>query len=250
MSPTDTGTIHQDGVEFLMREYEMLQGSRNEYTHLQEVRLNVLTTIIVGALVGVGVLAQMQDTMSQYPHLTGAIGMILAISLLLFGWITFVRMVQREMEVTVATRGMNRIRRYFVEHAPQISDFIIYPTTDQHPSFPPTGFLQGWRAQAAGLPLMAAIWNSVTVGVTTACATRAFSDDPTPWSYIGVVLFMLTLILHIRYYSQQLGNIKKHLPDILREWRHTIEVPDQPAQHNSKLVQKQPEVTRDSHKSI
>lgn len=59
--------------------------------------------------------------------------MVLLPSLLCLGIFTFDRVMHSGMEHTVYTRGINRIRHFYVDVAPEMAPYFVLPTYDDLP---------------------------------------------------------------------------------------------------------------------
>ena len=152
--------IQKQGTDFLLAEYEMLQRLRQGVVSADEGRLNFFIAIASGAIFSFTFL----DQIAEYTVAVIIAGAIV-VNLFLLGVLTFARSVERSIRIIVYTRGMNRIRRYFVENHLAIERFLILPTNDDYPRFGTVGNLSNlvWLEPAA----IIAIINSVvaTIGV-------------------------------------------------------------------------------------
>jgi hypothetical protein len=192
--------------EFILAEYAGLQSLRQGLVTLGENRLNFFLATVSGALVGAGLLI---DKLSTYGDLVFyVVGFIFA-GLLLLGIATFVRMVERSIGVVIYSRGMNRLRRYFVDKNPDIERYIIQPINDDWPSFESLGFKEK-GASTIGLSEMVAALNSTIVSVIIAIGIRLFlTDSPIIVIVSGTIGFMLTLSTQILYHNSRIKEMKK-----------------------------------------
>ncbi len=120
-------------TEFLLREYE---NSNIEWRRVRDGGLNslkALFTAITIVLGGVGLLFQSNNIplgSVSYVFIT-AFGF-----LTLMGWQTHQYMIARIINTDQNTRAMARIRRYFLDHDPEIEQYLTWQTDDS-----PTRFL-------------------------------------------------------------------------------------------------------------
>jgi hypothetical protein len=121
-----------------------------EHTNLQAARsatifeANGRTTLFLGAVSsGIVALAFIGQT-SELGSAFFLFALILLPSLLFLGLVTFIRVNQTGIEDMVAARGINRIRHYYTEVAPQIAPYFILSTHDDM-----LGYLQNLGGQAS-----------------------------------------------------------------------------------------------------
>lgn len=123
------------------------------------------------------------------------------------GAITFARMVDIAVQNVVYTKGMNRIRHYYTQLAPELYDYFVLSTNDDyrgaartmgtltaHPAVRPwwTGFVT-----TAG---MVALLNSLTGGVLVAMVSFLAFDEPVlVATAVWFVAFVLLIYAHLRY---------------------------------------------------
>jgi hypothetical protein len=203
-------TQNEISAEFMLREYKMLYQHRSDLLQVQEARINVYFTAISGGLAGLGIVIALltPETIAiwgeEYPYLLGFISLLIFGCLFWIGVITFVRTVERGIEVIIATRAINRIRRFFVDYDASIRDFLLYPILDNQPSFDALGTLN--KAKGVGLPQIVVILNSLIFGLTGATLTR-FSILPSTIAVVilGMALFLAAFLQQWRYYRDRVA---------------------------------------------
>jgi hypothetical protein len=129
-------------------------------------------------------------------------GLVLFPVLVVLGLTTFNRTLQTSIDDTVYIQRINRLRRFYVEKAPELADYVMRPG----PTDAKVDVLgrEGFRAQRwqtlLSVPGTIGVINSVLVGVTGGMAAAALSDDNL-WvaTVVGVVLFGLAVPLHQRH---------------------------------------------------
>jgi len=124
--------------DFMLAEYETLRSIRSDIISLGQSNVNFFFAIVSGAIVGLGLLSQSPVIAGIIPIITG----IILSSCFLLGVIVFARTVERDIGITIYTRGLNRIRRHFVQLSPDIEDYLILPVNDDIPPFASVGFLR------------------------------------------------------------------------------------------------------------
>src|SRR5215212_1938627 len=117
-------------------EPEILQIMIAEHNNLQAIRSGTIyeaagrTTLYLGAvsssLVALAFIGQMSEMGSAFI----IFALILLPSLIFLGVVTFIRVYQTGTEDMVAARGINRIRHYYVEVAPDLEKYFILSTHD------------------------------------------------------------------------------------------------------------------------
>ena len=193
-------------VDFMLAEYSALRDLRQNLVTLGENRFNLFLGAVSGALVGLALLHQLSGGNTEIMYLVD--GAIIT-GLFFLGLITFVRTVEREIGITVYARGMNRVRRYFVEHNQNIKDYIILPISDDRPSFQSIGF-RPRGILAMGLPAMVAIINSVVAGIGALVFAKEILSLPTAWAIvIAVSIFIVISFAQNRYQATRITEMEK-----------------------------------------
>jgi hypothetical protein len=133
---------------FLLTEYEALRELRAHELDRGEARVNAFLTIV-------SVVAGLSALTTQFPLapvVTQSLLVAVSCGILLLGLPIHYRLVRRAVLVTTYTRGMNRIRRYFTEFAPQIERYLILPISDDTPKYVRKGAgRKGYRILVAAI---------------------------------------------------------------------------------------------------
>ena len=114
---------------------------------------------------------------------------------------TFVRVYETGLEDMIASRGVNRIRHYYIEVAPHMKKYFIMSANDDM-----DGILKNigaynsvWQMLVSAAGLVCVI-NSVLIGVFIAVLTfTLFSATLLLCIAAGVVIFGVSIVLHIQY---------------------------------------------------
>ena len=180
-----------DGINFLLKEYETLRTFRQDLIALGDRRFNFFVSIISGAAIFLTWLSGQQKVNNI------AIGIII-FGVLFLGLTTFARTVQRNSSIILYSRGMNRIRMYFVRHHPDMAEYLILESHDGKPSFKSLSFSEQ-------LPIMLAIMNGTVAGVALAIIVSfTLKWDITLIAIAGVGIFTIMLFSQIRYYNSEM----------------------------------------------
>lgn len=140
----------------------------------------------------------------QISHLGGVFfvfALVLFPSLLFLGLVTFERVLQSSIEDMVCMRGMNRIRHFYVELAPQVKDYFILPTHDDEAGDHGNMCMpkQWWQLFLTTAGMIAAI-NSILAGAFVGLLIYHFFALPLlPCLSVAIVIFLLVLVAHQRY---------------------------------------------------
>jgi len=179
-----------------------------EHNNLQAIRSGTIyesagrTTLYLGAvsssIVALAFIGQISGMGSAFV----VFALILLPSLIFLGVVTFIRVYQTGTEDMVASRGINRIRHYYVEVAPQLEKYFILSTHDDM-----RGMLQnmgvrkqGWWQLFVSTHGLVGVINSILVAVFGGLITTVFLSGTLLVAIIvGVVVFVVSEYLHFRY---------------------------------------------------
>lgn len=129
-------------------------------------------------------------------------GLVLFPVLVVLGTTTFNRTLQTSIDDTVYIQRINRLRRFYLEMAPELADYVMHPapTDDKATVLGREGFQAGRWQTLLSVPGTIGVINSVLAGVTMGLAAAAVSDDSL-WAatLTGVAVFALALVLHQRH---------------------------------------------------
>lgn len=197
--------------EFLMAEYTTLKEFRASQLEQSQNRFNFFLALVSGAL---AIIALVNDRNNAFSTPTFFVGTgITALSLLYLGIVTYRRIVQTHIRMVEYTRGMNRIRRYFVENYPEIMPYLTFSSDDTRPKL---GALGSLTISATGLTSMVMFINTVlaTVGLNFLLfqLTLSLGEAQPVILVISVVLTAgLSLLLHRRDLKKQLAQADTEL---------------------------------------
>ncbi len=162
--------VEDPSTAVMIAEHERLSALYLYNSDLGEKRISLyLTVVSAGAAVLVGV-AQFRVEMSLL--LWPGIGFLIAV--VLIGFLTFYRLVERRMRATEYLRAINRIHSYFVEHDPSLERFFYWPPCDDIPSF------RGKGTALEALRDVVALLNSLFFGALVAVTTFILLSEQYP----------------------------------------------------------------------
>jgi hypothetical protein len=126
-------------------------------------------------------------------------GLVLFPVLVVLGLTTFNRTLQTSIDDTIYIQRINRLRRFYIEAAPELADYLMLPapTDDKSAVLGREGFRGGRWQVFLSVPGTISVINSVLVGVTSGLAGAALSGDNL-WvaTGVGVVAFAVAVPAH------------------------------------------------------
>jgi len=180
-------------VDFLLAEYQSHREAFWRTEELGERRVNfmiTLTTAVLGALAirEKGVLASGGEVEPLFFYGLGAV--------LLFGVVTLMRMIHRNLVSHVQLRAMGRIRRYFTDRHPGILRHLYYGPYDDRPQRKKE-WNQIFSLGTGGLTETVALVNSLVLAAI--CALLAVSRSGWIVGLSGVAGFIAAWIAQFIY---------------------------------------------------
>ncbi len=205
MGKTDKVNKYENENNFMLTEYETLREFRQNLISLGENRLNIFLTSVSGSYIGIGLIYQLNTN----DEISSIISLLILIGIFLLGIFTLVRMVERSIGVTTYTRGLNRIRRYFVDNYPNIKDYISMPIFDDKPGYISRAFMS-IGINSIGLPEIIIMINSIIFSTGVILLLGTFLSIPTYYFIIvGAVIFIIVLVIQRQYHISQLYEADK-----------------------------------------
>jgi hypothetical protein len=162
----------QSILAFMTTEHFTLQTARAAANAEISSRLQLFVTSLSGTIVTLALAAQL----SGLGPVFHTFALILLPTLYLLGVMTLLRILQASNEWRIYGQGMARIRHYFVELSPQISPYLVMPSTDDP-----------W-ANLSAVGIRTAWWQ----GLLTAGALIVGLDSIVGGSLIGLLVKIVT----------------------------------------------------------
>ena len=139
--------------------------------------------------------------------------LVLFPSLVFMGLVSFERVLQSDIEDIIYARGMNRIRHFYLEHAPQMQPYFVLSAHDDQGVPFNLGVHRSWWQIFLTTSGMITVINSVLVGGFVGLLLSAlFSWPLLVCTSAGVVAFLLSIVLHQRYQWRQWKRLQRELP--------------------------------------
>ena len=199
MKKSDTTQNHEHTASFMLAEYELLKEFRGSMLSQMESRTNFLFTSVSAIATVLAIISQITGFNQSFL----IIASILTFLLFLLGVITFLRLVEGHVSFTLYTRGINRIRRYFVDADSRIRNYVLLPITDNTPKFGVLGFSSA-KISKVGNVGMAIFINTIIFGSFLALFTSMLlSTLAISHIFFIVLASVLVWFFQFRFYSSR-----------------------------------------------
>ncbi len=210
----DDRTVSQ-AVTIMTTEHYTLQGIRAATISDSSSRASLFLGTVSSTLVALAFVGQVSKTTKDLGEPFYIFSLVLFPSLLFLGLVTFDRVLQSAIEDTVAAHGINRIRHYYVEIAPQLAPYFMQSTHDDDAGAAQNmGVASAWWQMFLDTAGMIAVINSVIAGVSAGLiVSRLVVNKPLAlYVLIGAAAFLLSLALHQRYQAVQWRRTDVRMP--------------------------------------
>jgi hypothetical protein len=205
-----------DAALFLTTEHFTLSAARSATVSEINSRLQLYIGALTGTVVALALVAQI----SRVGPVFFTFAMVLLPVNYFLGLATFGRLLQAWTEWFLATQGMNRIRRYYVEHAPEIGPYLVFPISDDPLiTLRGIGILESrWWSGLVTAPALITIINGVIAGVIGALIGDVVSEGGTALPVaLGVSFSALSIGLGIwfgdRWIHRRFTAVEVKFPD-------------------------------------
>ena len=174
----------------------MLQVARSATIFDATGRVTLFLSAVSGSLVALAFVGQATGLGQGF----FALALLVLPTLVFVGAATFARVTQSAVEDAHSARGINRIRRFYIEQAPSAARSLILPTADDAEAA-----LRGagarpsrWQPFLTTVGMVEAV-NRVLVGAFANLLAAALGVGPLPLVVgIGTLAFAVALVLHHR----------------------------------------------------
>src|SRR5437773_208446 len=113
-------------AQFLTTEHFTLQAARSATISDSASRASLFMSTVSTSLIALAFVGQMSQAGTAF----NAFALVLFPSLFFLGLVTFQRVLQSAIADTVYAKGINRIRRFYIEIVPQTSKYYILSAND------------------------------------------------------------------------------------------------------------------------
>jgi hypothetical protein len=197
-------------MQFMTTEHFTLQTARAVANAEISSRLQLYMTTLSSAIIALALVAQLSELGEAFV----GFALVLLPVVYFLGVVTAGRVMQASAEWRIYGQGMNRIRHWYLEGAPQMAPYFVLPATDDPwASLAAVGIRVPGRAWWEGLmtaPAVIVVINSVLAGVFTGLGWRSVVGPSGPVgpaiaTAAGFVLSMVILgVYEQRVFRRQL----------------------------------------------
>jgi hypothetical protein len=212
------GADRQHILQFMTTEHFTLQTARAVANAEISSRLQLYLSTLSSTIIALALVAQL----SELGFAFRAFALVLLPVVYFLGVVTLGRVLQASSEWRIYGQGMNRIRHYYLQVAPEMEPYFVLPATDDPwASLAAVGIRVQGRAWWQGLltaPAMIVVINSVLAGVFTGLGWRSVAGPsgpvgPATSAAAGLVLSMVVLgVYEQRAFRRQLEALPVAFP--------------------------------------
>lgn len=209
--PVQDGANQQQILQFMTTEHFTLQTAKSATVAEANGRAALFLSSVSSAVVALAFIGQVSGMGRAF----FLFGLVLFPSLLFLGFVTFERAIQTAIENMVLSRGINRLRHYYLERAPEVKRYFIQSAHDDVPGalhnmgiVPSASEWQHFVTNAGTI----AVINSVLTGVFAGMLSGFASSWPLYASGgVGIAAFVLSVLFHRRYQVRKYVEFEKRL---------------------------------------
>lgn len=202
-------------LQFMVTEHTALQTARSATIFDANGRTTLYLTSVSSALVALAFIGQVSELSDGF----FVFGLVLFPALLFIGVATFARVLQIAIEDAIYAMGINRIRHYYLEIAPEMQDYFILSSSDDMQgvlnNLGDSSRFQILLTTPGMVSVVNAILGGVIVGMLMYLVTRT---DLLSCIISGGVTFAVLLWLHTRYQRRRWdAALQRHPPQFTSE---------------------------------
>ncbi len=196
-------------LQFLTTEHFALQTGRSITVADASGRSSLFLSTISSTLIALAFIGQISRLGTAF----FLFALVLFPSLFFLGLVTFERVLQSAIEDIVCGRGINRIRHFYVELAPQVKDYFILSIHDDEAGTHGNMSMQmSWWQLFLTTAGMIAVINSILAGAFTGLLIyQLFASSLLPCLSAAIVIFLVVLVAHQRYQWVYWRRSNRHL---------------------------------------
>lgn len=200
-------------LQFLTTEHFTLQTGRSGTIGEANGRCSLYMSAVSGSLIALAFIGQM----SALGEAFFVFGFVLLPSVLFLGWATFVRVLQLGLEDMVYARGINRIRHFYVELAPEMERYFILSTHDDtgSASLRHLGLALPWWQVFMTAAGVVEVINGVVAGVLAGMAAHQLAGlTLLPSTGAGIVAFVSIVTAQHAFSFRYWEGMERHITDL------------------------------------
>jgi uncharacterized membrane protein YeaQ/YmgE (transglycosylase-associated protein family) len=188
------GADRQQIMQFMTTEHFTLQTARAVVNAEISARLQLYMTTLSSAIIALALVAQVSGALGRAFE---TFALVLLPVVYFLGLATLTRLLQAAAEWRTYGHGMNRIRHWYLEVAPEMAPYFVLPATDDPwASLAAVGIRRNntWQGLLATAPWIIVVINSVLAGVVAGLLARlAGPPGPLLLALAGAVGFVVSL---------------------------------------------------------
>ena len=196
MDGAPAGADRQQVMQFMTTEHFTLQTARAVVNAEISARLQLYMTTLSSAIIALALVAQVSGALGRSFQ---AFALVLLPVVYFLGVVTLARLLQAAAEWRTYGQGMNRIRHWYLEVAPEMAPYFVLPATDDPwASLAAVGIRRrnAWQGMLATAPWVVVVVNSVLAGVVAGLLARlAGASGPLPPALAGAAGFVVSLVV-------------------------------------------------------
>jgi hypothetical protein len=181
-------------MQFMTTEHFTLQTARAVVNAEISARLQLYMTTLSSAIIALALVAQVSGALGRAFQ---AFALVLLPVVYFLGVVTLARLLQAAAEWRTYGQGMNRIRHWYLEVAPEMAPYFVLPATDEPWASLAAVGIRGrntWQGMLATAPWMVVVANSVLAGVVAGLLARlAGAPGPLLPALAGAAGFVVSL---------------------------------------------------------
>jgi uncharacterized membrane protein YeaQ/YmgE (transglycosylase-associated protein family) len=188
------GADRQQIMQFMTTEHFTLQTARAVVNAEISARLQLYMTTLSSAIIALALVAQVSGALGRAFE---TFALVLLPVVYFLGLATLTRLLQAAAEWRTYGHGMNRIRHWYLEVAPEMAPYFVLPATDDPwASLAAVGIRRHntWQGLLATAPWIIVVINSLLAGVVAGLLARlAGPPGPLLLALAGAVGFVVSL---------------------------------------------------------
>ena len=187
-------------VTIMTTEHFALQGVRSATISDSSSRASLFIGTVSSALVALAFVGQIAHLGEAFY----AFSLVLFPTLFFVGLFTFQRVLQSAIEDHVAARGINRIRHFYTEIAPQVAPYFVQTTSDDAVGVGRNiGMRNLWWQGFLDTAGLIAFLNSVILGVSVGLGANLLLHSLPGAVAVGALAFLFSLFAQQQYQYRQ-----------------------------------------------
>lgn len=196
-------------LQFLTTEHFTLQTARAATIADANGRASVFLGAVSSGMVALAFIGQVSNVGAAFY----LFALVLFPSLFFLGLVTFFRALQTAMEDIIHACGINRIRHYYTEIAPEVSNYFVHSIHDDLPGvMPDMAMKSSWWQPLATTAGTILVVNSILAGAWLSLLLQYLLAPPL-WltAILGAFLFLVLLVAQNYYQTRRWEDFEVHL---------------------------------------